>query len=57
MQEITIFKPLYALTHAPIKVAADQLADEKAKYLTLTELSADWDWELESDFWIREISK
>lgn len=39
------------------KAAADQLADEKAKYLTLTELSADWDWELEPDFRIREISK
>lgn len=33
-----------------------QLAAEKEKYLALTTLSADWDWELGEDFRIRKIS-
>ena len=38
------------------KHSEDQLASERNKYHALTELSADWDWELGPDFRIRKIS-
>lgn len=38
------------------KDSATQLKAEKEKYLNLTELSADWDWELDESFRVRKIS-